>query len=166
MKLIWKHKNLRNKLMPELIMLCGIPTSGKSTWIKNNTMNDYVILSTDNIIEDYAKNNHKTYNDVYDEQIKVASRIMDSDIKNAVLNERNIIWDQTNLTIKTRKNKLRNIPSTYKKTAIYFDIPLDICLKRNDNREGKFIPIGVLYRMYLQVEKPTLKEGFDFIYVP
>ena len=45
--------------MPELLMLCGIPTSGKSTYVERLKKISYwknaVVLSTDNYIEQEAK---------------------------------------------------------------------------------------------------------------
>jgi len=40
---------------------------------------------------------------------------------------------------------------------------LEEALKRNETREGKFIPESILKRMYHQFEVPTLEEGFDFV---
>jgi len=41
--------------MPELIMLCGIPTSGKSTFSKDKKYKDYVRISSDDILDEIAK---------------------------------------------------------------------------------------------------------------
>ena len=59
--------------MNQLLMLCGIPTSGKSTYVqKLKTLDDWkdaVVLSTDNYIEEYAKGVGQTYNEVFDDVI-------------------------------------------------------------------------------------------------
>ena len=153
--------------MPELYMLCGIPTSGKSTYTKTNfgmqLNTDFVVLSTDNYLEAIAQQNNSTYNEVFDAFIGQATKRLEFDLISATMNSKTIIWDQTNLSAKTRKKKLKKIPETYSKTAIYFEIELEQALERNETREGKFIPKDILKRMYHQFEIPTLEEGFDSI---
>jgi predicted kinase len=58
--------------------------------------------------------------------------------------------------------------------ALYFDIPLEVCLERNRKRENvaagpgrdaRVVPEGVLRRMARRVEPPTKEEGFSRIVV-
>lgn len=151
----------------ELIMLCGIPTSGKSTYVDSLLKTEYarncVVLSTDYFIEFYANKVGKTYNEVFDEYIKSATEQMESLLRFALKNEKNIIWDQTNLTAKTRRNKLNKVPDSYTKRAVYFEISLEDALTRNDNRKGKFISKSIIKRMYHQYERPTYEENFQLI---
>lgn len=153
--------------MPELVMLCGIPTSGKSTYVEKLKKLDYwkdaVVLSTDNYIEQYAKNVGQTYNEVFDDIIPDATRELELQFNMAKDKGKNIIWDQTNLTVKTRKKKLTKIPSYYSRGIVYFQITLEEALERNKHREGKFIPESILKRMYHQFEVPTKEEEFDYI---
>ena len=160
----WTGKNM---FIPELVMLCGIPCSGKSTYV--NKLRDYeywkdaVVLSTDNYIEEQAKRLGMTYNEVFQDCIDEATRQLEMSFVRAKEEGKRIIWDQTNLSIKTRKKKLTKVPSIYKRTAVWFQVDLEEALKRNETREGKFIPESILKRMYHQFEVPTLEEGFDFV---
>ena len=153
--------------MPEAIFLVGIPCSGKSTYV--NKLRDYeywkdaVVLSTDNYIEEQAKRLGMTYNEVFQDCIDEATRQLEMSFVRAKEEGKRIIWDQTNLSIKTRKKKLTKVPSIYKRTAVWFQVDLEEALKRNETREGKFIPESILKRMYHQFEVPTLEEGFDFV---
>lgn len=151
----------------ECVMLCGIPTSGKSTYVDKLLAMDYwknsVVLSTDYFIEFYAKKQDKTYNEVFDEYIKEATQMMDNLLKFAVDNGKDIIWDQTNLTAGTRKKKLRRLPAQYHRGVIYFEVSLEEALERNNHREGKFIPESILKRMWHQFEIPTKSEGFEYV---
>lgn len=157
----------KNILMPELVMLCGIPTSGKSTYVKKLKKIDYwkdaVVLSTDNYIEEYAKRVGQTYNEVFDDIIPDATRELELQLIMAKDMGKDIIWDQTNLSIKTRKNKLRKIPSFYARGVVYFEVSLEEALERNKHREGKFIPESILKRMWHQFEIPTRNEDFDYV---
>ena len=153
--------------MPEAIFLVGIPCSGKSTYV--NKLRDYeywkdaVVLSTDNYIEEQAKRLGMTYNEVFQDCIDEATRQLEMSFVRAKEEGKRIIWDQTNLSIKTRKKKLTKVPSIYKRTVVWFPVDLEEALKRNKTREGKFIPESILKRMYHQFEVPTLEEGFDFV---
>jgi predicted kinase len=151
----------------ELIMLVGIPTSGKSTYVKILKSMKYwenaVVLSTDDYIEAQAKRVGQTYNEVFDDVIPDATRELELQLSMAKDKGKDIIWDQTNLSIKSRKNKLSKIPSLYRRTAVYFQVSLEEALERNKHREGKFIPESILKRMYHQFEIPTYAEGFDIV---
>jgi predicted kinase len=147
--------------MPTLYMLVGVPGSGKSTWIKNND-HDAVVLSTDNYIERAAEKQGKTYSEVFQDAIGNANTQMEKDLLQAVRNERDIIWDQTNLTAKSRKSKLSRIPKSYKKVAVYFTVPPDL-RDRLAGRPGKTIPEPVIISMINQLQPPTKEEGFDEI---
>jgi predicted kinase len=152
----------------ELIMMCGIPCAGKSSYIRRGTENtdvfdEYVIISTDDYIEVYAKANNKTYNEVFDDVIGEATTRMYKDLERAIQLGKSIIWDQTNVSRKSRIKKLKKIPDTYTKTAVVLPISLEEAIVRNSQRANKFIPRSVITRMYHQFEMPTEDEGFDVI---
>jgi predicted kinase len=152
----------------ELIMMCGIPCAGKSTYIRRGVENsdmldEYVILSTDDYIEEYAKANNKSYNEVFDDVIGEATTKMYKDLDLAIQRGKSIIWDQTNLTKKSRKKKLSKIPGEYTKTAVVLPLELEDAFVRNSQRANKFIPRSVIHRMYHLFEVPTEDEGFDVI---
>jgi predicted kinase len=151
----------------EFIMLCGIPTSGKSTFVESLLTQPYwenvIVLSTDNYIQQIAEERGKTYNDVYQDTIKEATENLRRQMKTAIKNGRDIILDQTNLTRKSRKNKISKLPNTYHRKVVYFEISLEEALVRNKHREGKFIPESVLKQMYYSYEIPNTTEDFEMI---
>jgi len=153
--------------MPECVFLCGIPCSGKSTYVNELKKIPYwenaVVLSTDAYIEKQAQRCGLTYNQIFDDVIDDATRELELELNMAKDKGKNIIYDQTNLTTKTRKKKLSKLPSIYARGVIYFDVTLEEALRRNENREGKYIPKSVLKRMYHQLEVPTLEEGWDYV---
>lgn len=153
--------------MAELVMLCGIPTSGKSTYVKRLLKIPYwsnaVVLSTDDYIEKEAQRLNLTYNEVFDDVISDATRQLEIAFIEAKDKGKDIIFDQTNLTAKTRKKKLSKLSSYYSRGIVYFQVTLEEALERNRHRDGKFIPESILKRMYHQFEVPTKEEGFDYI---
>lgn len=153
--------------MAEIVILCGIPTSGKSTYVQRLLKIPYwsnaVVLSTDDYIEKEAQRLNLTYNEIFDDVISDATRQLEIAFIEAKDKGKDIIFDQTNLSKKIRRKKLSKLPSCYRRTAVWFQIDLEEALKRNKTREGKFIPESILKRMYHQFEVPTYDEGFDFI---
>lgn len=154
---------------PVLYMLVGVPGSGKTSWIDTAEFqkgHDTIIVSTDDYIEQIASLRNTTYDKVFKELIKDAERHMYEDLSWAIEHNTNIVWDQTNITSKTRKKKLSMIPKHYKKVGIFFPTPPDEELnKRLSSRPGKNIPEYVMDSMIEMIEQPTLSEGFDVVRV-
>jgi predicted kinase len=149
--------------VPEVIFLIGIPTSGKSTFSSVGLYKDYVRVSSDDILQEIAKQKEASYDSIFRKNIRFAQIAMIKVLKKAVKENKSIIWDQTNLTRKQREEKLKYIPPHYKKTAIYFIVDLETALKRNKQRPGKTVPPEVLERMIKEYELPTMDEGFDSV---
>lgn len=146
-------------------MLVGVPGSGKSTWVKSQDWTqDCVVVSTDNFIEAEATAQGKTYNEVFESVIKDATARMKQDVKAAVEAGKDIIWDQTNTTVKSRKSKLDMVKG-YKKIAIVFNVPEEAELDRRlESRPGKSIPWHVMDSMIEGFAMPNEDEGFDEVW--
>lgn len=152
--------------MPTLFMLIGVPAAGKSTYLANQDLTNAVVVSTDNHVERLAKLNNTTYSDIFQKVIGEATRLMNEDLRKAILDQKDVYWDQTNLNVKVRAGKLAQVPATYKKVAVFFPTPDHAELrKRLDGRPGKTIPANVIMGMKSQLTMPTLEEGFDEIIV-
>jgi len=149
-----------------LYMMVGLPASGKSTWIKQNKDKlNAVVISTDDIIEEMCAEHGLTYAEGFDRFVKAASNEMNRRVEDAIRNEQNVIWDQTNLTVKTRGRKLKQF-SDYTKVAIFFDVDEAVIQQRYEQRfreTGKEIPYFVRKNMSDTFVAPCRSEGFDKI---
>jgi predicted kinase len=150
---------------PKLYMLIGVPGSGKSTWIANQDWTkDIPIVSSDKFIDEHAAKEGKTYNEVFADYVKIATRLMDNQVLICKANNTDIIWDQTNTSVKSRKAKLDKLEG-YEKIAVVFRTPekeeLD---KRLAQRVGKHIPANVMESMIANLQEPTEEEGFKEIW--
>lgn len=144
-------------------ILVGVPASGKTTWTQANMNENTILISTDGHIDAYAKSVGKTYSEVFDEYINEATSHMMDDLRYAIANGFDIIWDQTNINAKSRKKKLKFL-NDYEKIAIVFEIPEDKELNRRlTSRAGKFIPYSAMQSMISNFTVPTLEEGFNKI---
>lgn len=147
--------------MPTFYMLIGVPAAGKSTW-RDSHAGDAVIVSTDDIIDQTAAAQKSTYNDVFKDTIKSATQAATQRAKEAFAAGKDVVWDQTNLTKKSRKPKLDMVPKEYKKIAVYFPTPHpDVHKKRLAGRPGKNIPDHIMQSMIQTIEPPSKAEGFD-----
>ena len=162
-----KMSNLKVGEKPQIFVLVGLPASGKSTWTANKLKNSpysFSIISSDDKIESYAKAQGKTYSEVFQDYAATAQQEIWQDFKKAIKAEKNIIWDQTNMTIKKRKSILSQLPNGYVKTAVVFKINDDELVRRLNSRaekEGKHIPEHVIKSMTKSYQEPTENEGFD-----
>ncbi len=152
--------------MPTLYMLIGVPAAGKSTWLKNNKSPDGVIVSSDDHIERLAAEKGQTYTQAFRDVAGKANTLMMKDLKDAVAAGADIYWDQTNTGKKARAKKLKQVPDTYRKVAVFFPTPNDDeHEKRLASRAGKIIPPHVMQSMKDNLQVPSKDEGFDSIVV-
>jgi predicted kinase len=145
-------------------MLIGVPGSGKSTWIgAQDWARDCVLVSTDKLIELEAGRQGKTYNEVFKYYIDTATKLMNDDVRAAVAEGKDIIWDQTNTGRNSRKAKLAMAPG-YHKIAVVFATPeKEEWQRRINNRPGKMIPDAVLKAMASGLQLPVDGE-FDEVW--
>ena len=151
--------------MAKCYQLIGVPGSGKSTWISNQSWaKDCVIISTDNHVEAYANSVGKTYNEVFKDYMPVAVDLMAKDVVDARELDKDIIWDQTSTTVKSRQRKFRMLRD-YEHIAVVFATPELTELKRRlASRPGKNIPSEVMVQMIKGFQMPTKDEGFTEIW--
>ena len=153
--------------MPTCYMLIGLPGTGKSTWMGHfyEEEQNPVIISSDYFIERFARLCGMTYNEAF--PLVMARGIPDKFIrkrlKKAKAEGRDVIWDQTNLTIKSRKSKMSQLPG-YQFEAVVFEKPAKDIWERNLNRPGKTISKRVLIQMEHSYQAPSKDEGFTRIY--
>lgn len=153
--------------MKKVYVLVGVPGSGKTTWVKNQKWaEDCVVVSTDEFVEDYAKECGQTYSEVFEDYMPTAVSLMADKVIRARNDGKDIIWDQTSTTVKTRLRKFAMLRDYYK-IAVVFKTPATAELQaRLASRPGKNIPWDVVSKMaqQLEAEPPTKEEGFDEIW--
>lgn len=136
-------------------VLCGIPSSGKSTIAKEICSEyKYNLYSFDSLSKGYKfEERQKVYNKMY------------ADIATDIVNECGIVYDNLNITYDRRLellHALKDIPC--KKILIVMTTPLEECVRRNSQRQGQArLPDFVIYHLNQKYQLPSLEEGWDDI---
>lgn len=157
--------NLPNKKFDHKItLLIGPPLAGKSTYLSQHE-NLGEVISRDNAIMELAKDksSYKTAWDTVDQ--KEVDRVVQDRFRTARQEKKDIVVDMTNMTEKTRRKWLQQIPDYYKKRAVVFMTDFDTLHVRNlarDQEENKYIPTDVLNSMMKRFQAPLYSE-FDSI---
>lgn len=154
--------------MKELIMLAGLPGCGKSTY---RAPYGFDVISSDIYIEAVAEACGTTYNDVFADVVKQAQENAEAHMKSMVeCGVKTIIWDQTNLTAKSRKAKLQKFNvaggKDYRKICLFFEPDLQLSIERNEARRsfGRAVPVHVIENMYNTHNVPKKAEGWDYVF--
>jgi len=160
---------------PICTVMVGLPASGKSTLVTSKEQLyekidlPLFVYSTDNILERTANQLGKTYNDVFEKHIKSAQTEADIGLAEAIKNGVDIVWDQTNLTVKKRRSIIdRMRRAGYAVDCECFAAPklVDDVAEWNQrlhNRPGKTIPEHIIANMVKTYVVPTVDEGFECI---
>ena len=151
----------------KLVLAIGLPGSGKSTYFARKGI---VPLSSDLIRE-------LLYDDAADQQHPewVFAALRELLRRRLAAGAQTTYIDATNLTRFFRRPFLQ-IAREFgcAAQALYFDVPLEVCLTRNRKRENvpagpardaRVVPEDVLRRMARRIEPPTREEGFSRIAV-
>ena len=151
--------------MPKCYQLIGVPAAGKSTWINSqNWIGGMEYVSTDHHVHAYAKEQGKTYEEVFKDYMPTAVDLMAQEVVAARTAGRDVLWDQTSTTVKSRARKFNMLPD-YWHIAVVFTTPSIAVLKeRLANRVGQPIPWEVVQGMIDNWEEPTEEEGFKEIW--
>ena len=151
-------------LKPTFYMMVGLPGSGKSTFAKALQEDfDCAYLSTDDLVEELAKERGETYSEGFTWVIDKATQLFHQNLKEALSAYKNIIHDQTNLTVKKRKSILSQLPKKYNKICVVVECDDVERQERLANRPGKVIPTHIDISMQKLYEQPTNDEGWDYI---
>jgi len=136
---------------PKLIVMCGLPRAGKSTWIELNKV-DEIVVSNDWIRENIFQNH-------YSRSINPSIWMITDSVLRILLGQgKSVILDGVNLTKRTRKEFLDTAKECGAKTEIVF-LTTDIreCIERNTTDHK--LPHDKLTTMCLSLEMPSEDEA-------
>ncbi len=140
-----------------MVVLVGLPGSGKSTWVEGQ---GGVAISSDEL-------RRWLRDDATDQSIHaVVFRVMRDFVRLRIALGAAVTYvDATNLTRKHRRAFVKIAQhSGCRAEAVFFDISLDECLRRNAARPRR-VPPDAIGAMAARLEPPTVEEGFAAVTV-
>lgn len=141
-------------ILSKVIMLAGLPASGKSTYAKElSEKENAIILSSDDLrVELYGDVNHQDNNgELFQELYRRARQHLSSG--------QNVIIDATNISSKRRIHFINEFKQ-FEKECVYVSTLYDNCLF-NDKKRERTVGKHVIDRMYKQLQIPFIEEGWD-----
>ncbi|CAL5014648.1 unnamed protein product [Urochloa decumbens] len=160
----------------EVMMMVGLPASGKSTWaekwVKEHPEKRFILLGTNLALEQMKvpgllrKNN---YGERFDRLMECATWIFNKLLTRAANTPRNYILDQTNVYKNARIRKLRSFANYHKTAVVVFPSPSELKSRaaKRFNEMGKEVPAEAVNEMTanfvlpLSKDMPGSKEPFD-----
>jgi predicted kinase len=140
-----------------VVLAIGLPGSGKSSWFKRHKI---TALSSDLM-------RALLFDDPTEQRFQdlVFSNLR-SMLKARLIARRPMNYvDATNLTPHERHSWIKLAKDYgYEVQAVFFDVPLEVCLERNQRRQ-RVVAEDVMRRMSTKLRAPTFEEGFSKITV-
>jgi predicted kinase len=140
-----------------VVLAIGMPGSGKTTWFRRRGVTP---LSSDllrNILFDDVE--EQRYQGLVFSTLRslLRARLIARMPWNYV--------DATNLSIHERRQWIKMAKSFgYEVQAVFFDVPLEVCLERNSKRD-RSVSEDIMRKMAEKLKPPVFEEGFDKITV-
>lgn len=145
--------------LPLLTIMVGLQGSGKSTKAKEiANIDNAIILSSDEYRKMHPEwNNESVFKNLY------------LDMNKYLRENKDVIIDATNVTIKSRKKIFDNLKVNCIKKCLIINTPFDICkqrvIERNKTNQQAQVPLEVLDNYLKSFEIPFEEEGFDYILI-
>jgi predicted kinase len=140
-----------------VVLAIGMPGSGKTTWFRRRGVTP---LSSDllrNILFDDVE--EQRYQGLVFSTLRslLRARLIARMPWNYV--------DATNLSVHERRQWIKMAKSFgYEVQAVFFDVPLEVCLERNSKRD-RSVSEDIMRKMAEKLKPPVFEEGFDKITV-
>ena len=137
-------------MTPELVVMVGLQGCGKSTWVRTHLADTHAVVSKDHWPNARRREAR---------QQRIVAELLTSG--------RPVVVDNTNPSPEDRAPLLAlGAQAGVPVRAVWLDVPLTTCLRRNAAREGRArVPrVGVLATAK-RLQRPSLDEGFDSVEV-
>lgn len=144
-------------MKPKLIMMIGLPASGKTTFANKLEEDGYIVHSSDKIRKELFDNMDNQDNNT------LVFGTLHKRIITDLYEGNNVIFDATNMSMKRRRAFLESLNKIdCIRHAVVMATPFNECIERDKARE-RTVGAHIIDRMYRQFQFPMYQEGFDDI---
>lgn len=142
----------RDPKPPRVVLAIGLPGSGKSTWFRRRRI---APLSSDHLRILLADDvNEQSYQSEIFRVLRYLLRVrLDLGRPVTYIDATNLVREQRAPFLRLARRRRCVLE------ALYFDVPLKVCLDRNRARRRQ-VPEDVMRRMAKALEPPAFQEGF------
>lgn len=141
-----------------LIVMCGLPASGKSTYAEMLAESGQFCRVCPDLIRKELYGNESIQGNG-----KEVFKIAFDAIQRLGKQNFNVVFDATNTDRKRRVELVKKMQPHFDIIICkWFSTPLNICRERNSQRERQ-VPFDVMLRMSCNFEEPTMEEGWNYI---
>lgn len=140
-----------------IVLLVGLPGSGKSTYLERLGVKALSSDAVRGLLAD-DENDQSIHREVFATLRYLLRRRL------ALLRPVTYL-DATHLTVRERRPYVK-MGQLYgcAVEAVFFDVPLEVCLQRNRGRR-RVVPEDVMVRMAAKLTPPAIEEGFSVVAV-
>lgn len=134
----------------EVVVMSGLPGSGKDTWIRAH-LPDWPVISLDGVRKELGISPE-------DDQGQVV-QVARERARELLRQQRSFVWNATNITRVMRRRVIELVLAYHARTRIvYIESPFAEILKRNRARQAS-VPEEVIYRLLDRLEMPDASEA-------
>lgn len=143
---------------PKLLVLRGLPASGKSTFAKKLTEQGWVRTNKDDIRASLYCGNWKRKDE------KQVIRVRNTIVADALFHRKNVVVDDTNLNpvhVKELGQMARKYDADFEVNEKFLEVPIEVCISRDLQRPNS-VGEGVIRDMFHKwLKKPVTAKEYD-----
>ncbi len=152
-KYIWHEEELFDSTYGEVILICGLPGTGKDTYIKK-MYHDLDIVSLDDLRVEYDVDPNDDQGYIYN--------VAKEKAKEYLRNKKTFIWNATNISELTRKKQIRLFHDYHARVRVIFlETSWKENIKRNKARKNEVME-KVIVKL---LDKLNLPEDYEAEYI-
>ena len=136
--------------MNTLVLMVGLPASGKSTYAKSFESGNTIVLSSDEYRKRLLGDERCQYNN------DLVFKTLYKDARELLQNGKNVVIDATNINMKARRRVLANFADLkILRQAVVMATPYLLCVRNDEHRErtvGEEVIRKFLFRFEIPME--------------
>jgi predicted kinase len=146
--------NLAKGKMPLLVIMVGVPGSGKSSFVEalKRSIPMLAVAHMDRVTNGQKSKLASSWKACREAAIR------------ALIMRQPVCIDRTNCTLEAREEWLHMAPKGYRVVAVVLDTSLEDCIRRAAARTERPVPAKVIKELHKQYVSPTREEGFTDIF--